>query len=69
MAPGVVDTDMQATIRGSELDAFPQRARFEELKSSGSLATPEDTARKIIDYLLSDVFGSEPITDVRELAS
>lgn len=67
VAPGVVDTDMQAEIRGTDLGRFPMRERFEALKRDGQLATPEESARKLVDYLLSDAFGSTPTTDVREL--
>ncbi|WP_322070029.1 SDR family oxidoreductase [Paraburkholderia bannensis] len=68
IAPGVVDTGMQATIRATSVDHFPSRGRFEELKQTGKLATPEDCARQLIDYALSDGFGALPTTDVRELA-
>ncbi|SAK48135.1 short chain dehydrogenase [Caballeronia hypogeia] len=67
IAPGVVDTDMQAEIRGIELERFPLRERFDALKRDGQLATPEESARKVIDHLLSDRFGEAPTADVREL--
>ncbi|WP_244813752.1 SDR family oxidoreductase [Caballeronia sp. Lep1P3] len=68
VAPGVVDTDMQAEIRGTGLDRFPLRERFDTLKREGQLATPEESARKLIGYVLSDAFGSAPTADVREFA-
>jgi benzil reductase ((S)-benzoin forming) len=68
VAPGVVDTDMQAEIRGTGLERFPMRERFEALKRDGKLATPEESARKLIDHVLSDDFGSTPTSDVRDLA-
>lgn len=68
VAPGVVDTGMQATIRATSVGHFPLRGRFDELKQTGKLATPEDSARQLVDYALSDAFGSSPVTDVRELA-
>lgn len=67
VAPGVVDTDMQAEIRGTNLERFPMRERFDALKRDGQLATPGQSARKVIDYLLSDAFGEMPTADVREL--
>ncbi|MDR5779089.1 SDR family oxidoreductase [Caballeronia sp. LZ065] len=67
VAPGVVDTDMQAEIRGIGLDRFPLRERFDALKRDGQLATPEESARKLVEHLLSDTFGSHPTADVREL--
>ena len=67
VAPGVVDTDMQAEIRGTALERFPMRERFDALKRDGHLATPEASARKVVDYLLSDAFGDTPTADVRGL--
>jgi benzil reductase ((S)-benzoin forming) len=69
VAPGVVDTGMQATIRATDVDRFPMRERFERLKQDGKLATPEASAQQLIDYALSDAFGSVPTADVRELAN
>jgi len=65
LAPGVIDTDMQAAIRATPDANFPLRARFVELKESGSLDSPEDCARKLADYLLAPRFGSEPVDDLR----
>jgi NAD(P)-dependent dehydrogenase (short-subunit alcohol dehydrogenase family) len=67
IAPGVVDTGMQATIRASSSEQFPLREKFEQLKSSGALTTPDDAARQLIDYALSDAFGAAPTADLREL--
>lgn len=69
VAPGVVDTGMQATIRSTSEAQFPQRERFEQLKQNNQLASPETAAQKLIDYALSDGFGSQPVTDVRELSA
>ncbi|WP_321791543.1 SDR family oxidoreductase [Caballeronia sp. J97] len=68
VAPGVVDTDMQAEIRDLDLAHFPMRERFDALKRDGQLATPEQSARKVVDYLLSEAFGDTPTVDVRDLA-
>jgi benzil reductase ((S)-benzoin forming) len=67
VAPGVVDTGMQATIRSTGVEQFPSRERFERLKQDGKLATPEAAAQKLIDYALDDAFGQTPTADVREL--
>ncbi|RQH02163.1 SDR family oxidoreductase [Paraburkholderia dinghuensis] len=67
VAPGVVDTGMQATIRSTSVERFPLRERFEQLKQDGKLTTPEAAARQLIEYALSDAFGSTSTTDVREL--
>jgi len=68
LAPGVIDTDMQAQIRGSGEEQFPMRARFEDLKRNGQLSTPEQCAAQLIDYALSDAFGDAAVADIREIA-
>jgi benzil reductase ((S)-benzoin forming) len=67
VAPGVVDTNMQAELRSTGIDKFPMREKFEELKRSGKLSTPEESAAKLIDYALSETFGAVATADVREL--
>ncbi len=67
VAPGVVDTNMQAEIRSTGLEKFPMREKFEELKREGKLATPEESAGKLVDYVLSETFGAVATADVREL--
>lgn len=67
VAPGVIDTDMQAEIRATPLEQFPLRERFEALKQSGQLTSPEECARRLADYLLSDRFGEVPVADLRDM--
>lgn len=65
--PGVIDTDMQATIRQSDEQQFSNKARFLELKEHGLLTPSAQAARHIIHYLFSAEFGSNPVVDIREL--
>jgi NAD(P)-dependent dehydrogenase (short-subunit alcohol dehydrogenase family) len=67
VAPGVLDTSLQAEIRASSTARFPQRGRFDELYESGGLAAAKDSARRLADHLLGDAFGSAVATDLREL--
>lgn len=67
VAPGVVDTDMQATLRATSEDRFALRSRFVSLKETGGLISPEDCAGLLVPYLLGDTFGTVPTADVREL--
>ena len=67
LAPGVIDTGMQAEIRATGEDRFPLRERFVQLKEQGGLSSPEDCARKLVAYLLADDFGSQPVADLREV--
>ena len=65
LAPGVIDTAMQAQIRATPLADFPNRARFEALQRDGALLSPANCARRLVDYLLSARFGAEPVADLR----
>jgi len=49
VAPGVVDTDMQAQIRATPESAFPDVGRFHRLRAEGSFATPAWVARSILE--------------------
>ncbi len=65
LAPGVIDTDMQAEIRATSPQRFPLRARFEALKRDGALTSPQDGAQRLVDYLLDEKFGRDPVADLR----
>lgn len=66
LAPGVIDTGMQATIRGAGEADFPSVRQFRALKTDGSLASPQDIAARIVAYLDRDDFGGRVIDDIRE---
>lgn len=66
LAPGVIDTDMQATIRATSVDQFPLRERFRELKASGALLSPEDCAQRLVEFALSPAFGAAAVADLRD---
>jgi len=68
LAPGIIDTDMQAELRASSPDLFPMHGEFVALKRDGDLVKPEDTARKLVSYLLSNQFGELPVADLREIS-
>jgi hypothetical protein len=65
LAPGVIDTGMQAEIRATPDTHFPMRQRFVDLKAEGALATPEATGGAIVEYLLAPDFGRKPVDDLR----
>ncbi|MFM2398842.1 MAG: hypothetical protein RL341_999 [Pseudomonadota bacterium] len=65
LAPGVIDTDMQVQLRGSDPALFPNRERFLKMKADGQLMTPAQAAEKVITYLRRADFGAEPVADVR----
>jgi len=69
LAPGIIDTDMQAQVRSSSIDAFPMRTKFDQLKAEGQLALPTDCAAALLQFLLSDQFGQAACLDLRSLPS
>jgi NAD(P)-dependent dehydrogenase (short-subunit alcohol dehydrogenase family) len=65
LAPGVIDTDMQAQLRAADRAGFPSQEHFEAQHANGLLASAEDTARRILNYLARPDFGAEPVADIR----
>lgn len=66
IAPGTVDTAMQARIRETPEASFPQRQKFIDLHEGGKLADPEEVARKIWG-LLDGTFENGAVVDLRDI--
>ena len=66
LAPGVIDTRMQEQLRAADSHAFPDKPSFVSLKTSGSLASPEEAAARVLAVLLRADFGANPVADVRD---
>ena len=66
MAPGVIDTDMQAGLRASDPALFPGRSRFVQLQADGQLSSPDDCARHLLARLERADFGQAAVADIRE---
>lgn len=66
LAPGVIDTGMQTTLRSADPARFPERERFAQLKAQGLLDSPEQAAAKVLAYLHRPDFGANPVGDVRD---
>ncbi|MFP4064452.1 MAG: (S)-benzoin forming benzil reductase [Bacteroidales bacterium] len=66
IAPGIIDTDMQTTIRGTDERAFIHRKKFVELKETGQLTPPDLAGKKLAKILLSDQFEDGAIKDIRD---
>ena len=66
LAPGVIDTDMQIQLRSADSKAFPDQSSFLNLKTSGSLTSPEDAAKRVLAVLLRADFGANAVADVRD---
>ena len=67
LAPGMIDTAMQAAVRSAGPDAFAESARFIALKESGQLPSPRDAAERVLRYLDRVDFGTKPVDDVRKV--
>jgi benzil reductase ((S)-benzoin forming) len=65
LAPGVIDTDMQAQLRGADASAFADQSAFANLYRNGQLTSPSDAAARVLAYLARPDFGLEPVADVR----
>ncbi len=65
LAPGVIDTDMQVQMRGAAGEAFPDKAKFLQLKAQGQLSSPAQAAAQVLAFLARPDFGREVVADVR----
>ena len=66
IAPGIIDTGMQETIRESKADAFPLLDQFVAYKEQGLLSSAEHTAEKLIAFMEQEDFKTVgPIVDIR----
>ena len=66
LAPGIIDTDMQVTLRTADRTRFPERDRFLGFKTAGQLDSPATAAAKLLRYVDRADFGSNPVGDVRD---
>lgn len=69
LAPGVIDTDMQARIRATPEDRFRLREDFAAMKRDGALAGAGERGAAILRHLLSPDFGRDPVTDIRKVGA
>jgi benzil reductase ((S)-benzoin forming) len=67
IAPGVVDTGMQAQIRAVPKKDFASKERFKKMKTEGLLAPADETARCILKILARPEKYAHVCLDVRDL--
>lgn len=65
IAPGVIDTNMQTTIRNTSQEQFIHRQKFIDLKETGQLIPPQLAGKHLAAILLSEDFTNGQITDIR----
>lgn len=51
IAPGVVDTYMQTSLRNADDTSFKMKQKFIDLKESGKLYDPSDVVKKLIEFI------------------
>jgi benzil reductase ((S)-benzoin forming) len=66
LAPGVIDTDMQAQLRSADASQFPDIGNFIGMKDKGALVSPPQAAARVLAFLARPDFGSNPVADVRD---
>jgi predicted urease superfamily metal-dependent hydrolase len=63
-----MDTEMQGEIRATPSQDFPMRSKFDDLKAQGALLPPQDVAERLLTYMVSEAFGSDPAADLRSIS-
>ncbi len=68
IAPGIVDTSMQLTIRSTPDERFPMRQTFQDYFDDGSLSSPRDVAVNLAPLILGHgMEQSGQRFDIREI--
>lgn len=67
VAPGVVDTPMQATIRAANPNDFSDYQRFINYHKNDELTTPKEVARLLIGVLKNPKLISDNVFSLRDL--
>jgi benzil reductase ((S)-benzoin forming) len=68
LAPGVIDTPMQAVVRGASAEDFADVERFRKMKDEGALRPATDVAEDILRAEAAGRLAGEAVLDLRELA-
>ena len=68
LAPGVIDTPMQAVVREASAERFRDVERFRAMKAEGALRPASDVAADILRLEAAGALRGEPLRDLREMA-
>lgn len=66
-SPGIMDTDMQSTIRSSSEEAFAELDKFKEFKEKGMLRSPAVVANALVNLVLNGQVENGKIYYVNDL--
>ena len=67
LAPGVIDTGMQETVRGASAEDFADVERFRAMKAEGTLRSADDVAADILRLEAAGRLRGDPIQDLRQI--
>ena len=67
LAPGIIDTNMQVQIREADQSSFSNVDRFKAYKKDGDLVHPDNTAKKVLRFILEEELSSMVVCSVRDL--
>ena len=68
LAPGVIDTAMQAVVRDTRAEDFVDVERFRAMKEMGVLRPAADVAADILRLEREGALKGEPLQDLRQIA-
>jgi benzil reductase ((S)-benzoin forming) len=68
LAPGVIDTAMQAVVRGAAAEDFADVERFRQMKAQGELRPAADVAAEILRAEAAGRLKGDAVLDLRTLA-
>ncbi len=68
LAPGVIDTGMQGTVRGASAEDFADVERFRQMKAEGALREADDVAADILHAERDGRLKGDAVLDLRALA-
>ncbi|GAB3266998.1 Rossmann-fold NAD(P)-binding domain-containing protein [Chitinimonas naiadis] len=66
IAPGIIDTGMQATIRGTSPADFPLVEQFQTYQAEGALVDPMRCAEELLKLLHTDHIGFGDLLSIRD---
>jgi benzil reductase ((S)-benzoin forming) len=68
LAPGVIDTGMQGTVRGASVEAFADVERFRKMKADGMLRSADEVAADILRLEAAGRLRGDVVRDLRQIA-
>lgn len=66
LAPGIIDTNMQSTIRNADQSRFKHVDKFKAYKEDGNLVKPEVVSDRIIHGVLKDTHENGALLSIRD---